>query len=49
MRIVGKTVKKQNLPKKQCPVCHRSFSWHKKWKVCWEAAIYCSKRCQKSQ
>ncbi|WP_257283073.1 DUF2256 domain-containing protein [Endozoicomonas sp. SESOKO1] len=31
---------------KLCPVCHRPFSWRKKWERCWEAVRYCSRRCR---
>ncbi|WP_353620146.1 MULTISPECIES: DUF2256 domain-containing protein [Gammaproteobacteria] len=31
---------------KQCPVCHRPFSWRKKWERCWEEVRYCSRRCR---
>ncbi|USE36065.1 DUF2256 domain-containing protein [Endozoicomonas sp. SCSIO W0465] len=31
---------------KQCPVCHRPFSWRKKWERCWDAVRYCSRRCR---
>lgn len=37
--------KKQNLPKKTCPVCHRDFHWRKKWARNWDEVKYCSKRC----
>ncbi|QIA65203.1 DUF2256 domain-containing protein [Vibrio astriarenae] len=36
---------KTNLPSKTCPVCHRPFSWRKKWQLNWEHVVYCSKRC----
>lgn len=49
MRIAGKTVKKQNLPEKQCPVCERPFVWRKKWADCWETVIYCSERCRRNK
>ncbi|MDB3981702.1 DUF2256 domain-containing protein [Methylophilaceae bacterium] len=39
-------MKKNNLPTKDCVVCHRPFSWRKKWSSCWESVKYCSKRCQ---
>ena len=35
----------ENLPTKICPVCKRSFTWRKKWKLNWERVKYCSKRC----
>ncbi|WP_422443949.1 MULTISPECIES: DUF2256 domain-containing protein [unclassified Endozoicomonas] len=31
---------------KQCPVCHRPFTWRKKWERCWEEVRYCSRRCR---
>ncbi|RZJ75848.1 MAG: DUF2256 domain-containing protein [Flavobacterium sp.] len=40
-----KNVKKQNLPEKICPVCHRPFSWRKKWERNWDEVVYCSKKC----
>nr|WP_294899897.1 DUF2256 domain-containing protein [uncultured Pedobacter sp.] len=42
----GKTVKKINLPTKNCLSCKKSFSWRKKWENCWNEVKYCSKRCQ---
>tara|TARA_Y100000768_G_C23920365_1_gene654613 strand:- start:953 stop:1087 length:135 start_codon:yes stop_codon:yes gene_type:complete len=39
-------MKKNELPEKICPICHRPFKWRKKWKQCWEQVKYCSKRCQ---
>ncbi|WP_113639482.1 DUF2256 domain-containing protein [Nubsella zeaxanthinifaciens] len=44
-----KSVKKQNLPSKICPVCQRPFSWRKKWERDWENVVYCSKRCQSNK
>ncbi|MDB2592977.1 DUF2256 domain-containing protein [Gammaproteobacteria bacterium] len=40
---------KASLPTKQCPVCHRPFSWRKKWEKDWPQVIYCSKRCQSNK
>jgi len=40
-----KQIKKQHLPVKICPVCHRPFSWRKKWERSWEQVLYCSKKC----
>jgi hypothetical protein len=34
------------LPQKICPVCHRAFSWRKKWEKHWEEVRYCSQRCR---
>ncbi|MBV19580.1 MAG: DUF2256 domain-containing protein [Cytophagales bacterium] len=31
---------------KICVVCHRPFSYRKKWSKCWEDVKYCSKRCR---
>ncbi|MBD0835197.1 DUF2256 domain-containing protein [Aestuariibaculum suncheonense] len=42
-----KTVKKENLPVKICPVCNRPFSWRKKWKKYWNDVIYCSEQCKR--
>jgi len=47
MRRDGKTVKKGNLPSKECPVCRLSFSWRKKWERDWDSVIYCSERCRR--
>ena len=38
-------MKKFDLPKKICPICKRSFSWRKKWKLNWDKVKYCSKKC----
>ncbi|WP_018981768.1 DUF2256 domain-containing protein [Salinimonas chungwhensis] len=38
-------MKKSELPKKVCPVCHRPFTWRKKWEKTWGEVKYCSKRC----
>jgi hypothetical protein len=37
--------RKQNLPQKLCPTCHRPFAWRKKWAKCWEEVKYCSRAC----
>ncbi|WP_354011303.1 DUF2256 domain-containing protein [Endozoicomonas lisbonensis] len=37
--------RKAYLPTKICPVCHRSFTWRKKWALNWHSIKYCSKRC----
>ncbi len=42
-------MKKSQLPEKICPVCHRPFSWRKKWERMWSQVIYCSKKCQKNK
>ncbi|MGO4891815.1 DUF2256 domain-containing protein [Flavobacterium sp. W21_SRS_FM6] len=38
-------MKKSLLPSKICPVCHRPFTWRKKWERNWPDVKYCSKRC----
>ncbi|MDC0206385.1 DUF2256 domain-containing protein [Nitrospinae bacterium] len=38
-------MKKADFPTKICQVCHRSFSWRKKWKTVWDQVKYCSKLC----
>ena len=35
-----------NLPTKVCPICHRPFTWRKKWAREWGSVIYCSARCR---
>ena len=49
MLISGKTVKKCDLPEKECRVCGRPFSWRKKWIDCWEEVVYCSNRCRSNK
>ncbi|MBD0831678.1 DUF2256 domain-containing protein [Aestuariibaculum sediminum] len=44
---MSKTLKKQNLPQKICPVCGFTFSWRKKWRNTWESVKYCSEKCRK--
>ncbi|MBY6106198.1 DUF2256 domain-containing protein [Ferrimonas balearica] len=34
-------------PEKICAVCHRPFSWRKKWARCWVEVRYCSERCRR--
>ncbi|WP_309642311.1 DUF2256 domain-containing protein [Flavobacterium sp.] len=41
-----KGVRKQNLPTKLCIVCHRPFSWRKKWEHVWQEVKYCSDACR---
>ena len=41
--------KKSTLPTKTCLVCHRPFSWRKKWERDWEHVRYCSERCKKNK
>jgi hypothetical protein len=38
--------KKSDLPTKVCPVCHRPFTWRKKWERAWDEVKYCSDRCR---
>jgi hypothetical protein len=38
--------RKINLPQKICLVCHRPFTWRKKWAAVWEEVKYCSERCR---
>ena len=42
------THKKPNLPVKMCAVCHRSFTWRKKWERDWEHVRFCSERCRRA-
>ncbi|WP_083993998.1 DUF2256 domain-containing protein [Gelidibacter algens] len=42
-------MKKQHLPEKLCPVCHRMFSWRKKWELNWDAVKYCSEKCRRNK
>jgi hypothetical protein len=44
---LAKSIKKENLPKKICPVCKLEFTWRKKWERDWDNVIYCSNRCKK--
>ncbi|WP_336985039.1 DUF2256 domain-containing protein [Asaia sp. HN128] len=37
---------KANLPEKICPVCHRPFSWRRKWARDWDQVRYCSDACR---
>ena len=41
----GKTVKKQDLPSKDCIICGRPFTWRKKWERNWDEVTTCSKSC----
>tara|TARA_S200000501_G_C20583283_1_gene638230 strand:- start:492 stop:626 length:135 start_codon:yes stop_codon:yes gene_type:complete len=41
-------MKKNNLPKKTCPVCNKPFEWRKKWRLNWQKVKYCSKKCSRS-
>ena len=40
-------IKKDQLPSKICIICHRPFTWRKKWEKNWDTVKYCSKKCQK--
>ncbi|TRX39261.1 DUF2256 domain-containing protein [Flavobacterium restrictum] len=42
-------MKKENLPTKVCLVCHRPFSWRKKWEKVWEEVKYCSEKCKRNK
>ncbi|WP_339780955.1 DUF2256 domain-containing protein [uncultured Thalassospira sp.] len=42
-------MKKHDLPTKTCPVCHRPFSWRKKWAENWHDVKYCSNRCRREK
>jgi hypothetical protein len=39
-------VKKENLPSKICEVCHKPYTWRKKWESCWDEVKTCSKSCK---
>ncbi len=43
-----RSVKKEHLPTKTCPVCRLPFTWRKKWARDWANVIYCSERCRRS-
>ncbi len=34
-----RSMKKSNLPEKDCIVCGRPFKWRKKWEKCWDEEI----------
>lgn len=40
--------KKADLPEKICPVCHRPFTWRKKWEKVWDEVRYCSDACRRA-
>ncbi|WP_182018828.1 DUF2256 domain-containing protein [Vibrio diabolicus] len=40
---------KTQLPTKICSVCHRPFSWRKKWARNWDEVVYCSERCRRNK
>jgi len=42
-------VQKEHLPRKVCVVCHRPFTWRKKWENCWEEVTTCSKSCKRQR
>lgn len=44
-----KGVKKGNLPKKECEICKRPFTWRKKWEKEWNNVKYCSKKCRRQK
>ena len=41
-----KSIKKQNLPSKICPVCQKTFVWRKKWAKVWDEVKFCSDKCR---
>ncbi|MEI6190634.1 MAG: DUF2256 domain-containing protein [Chitinophagia bacterium] len=43
------TIKKGNLPSKNCLHCNRPFNWRKKWEKTWEEVKYCSEGCKKNK
>jgi len=43
-----KTVKKGDLPSKDCATCGKPFAWRKKWAKDWDSVKYCSDRCRDS-
>ena len=45
----NKTVKKSNLPTKECLYCKRPFTWRKKWALNWEQVLSCSDACKKKK
>ncbi|MFA1560163.1 DUF2256 domain-containing protein [Aliivibrio fischeri] len=47
--VMESNMKKSQLPEKICVVCHRPFSWRKKWERDWPMVKYCSKRCRSSR
>ncbi|MCG8318107.1 MAG: DUF2256 domain-containing protein [Cytophagales bacterium] len=42
-------MKRSNLPSKICPVCHRPFSWRKKWENAWPHVKYCGEKCRRNK
>ena len=40
------SLKKSDLPTKDCLVCKRPFTWRKKWEKVWDEIKYCSERCR---
>jgi hypothetical protein len=49
MKKSGKTVKKGDLPSKDCRTCGRPFTWRKKWERVWGEVLYCSDRCRRER
>jgi hypothetical protein len=49
VRRNNKTVRKENLPSKQCPTCDRPFTWRKRWERCWQDVVYCSDACRRQR
>jgi hypothetical protein len=46
LKTNNKSVKKANLPTKNCVTCGRPFTWRKKWEKVWEEVKYCSDKCR---
>lgn len=44
---MGKRIAKANQPVKTCAVCHRPFTWRKKWSKVWDEVRYCSEACRR--
>ncbi|MFN3873904.1 MAG: DUF2256 domain-containing protein [Ignavibacterium sp.] len=42
-------MKKEFLPQKICVICHRPFTWRKKWERAWDEVKYCSERCRRNK
>ncbi|MBN2679442.1 DUF2256 domain-containing protein [Acidithiobacillus montserratensis] len=37
------------MEEKICVICHRSFTWRKRWRRCWDEVLYCSAACRKQK
>ncbi|MDA9312113.1 DUF2256 domain-containing protein [Vicingaceae bacterium] len=42
-------MKKQHLPRKNCIVCEKPFTWRKKWDKVWDEVKFCSERCRRNK